>query len=166
MQTPIRKPGKYTHLKPDPHLTAAKFSEFENKLERLKKFSRPHAVEEVKRLAEMGDFSDNAAYSMAKGRLRGINQRILELEDHLKRAIIIKPIKNIKTVQLGHIVTIETGGGQKTYQVLGSSETNPRGGIISHNSPVGMTLMGRKVGDKVKIKITNKEVEYRIIKIE
>lgn len=166
MQTPTRKPGKYTHLKPDPNLTEAKFSELKDKLERLKRFSRPRAVEEVKRLAEMGDFSDNAAYSMAKGRLRGINQKILELEDHLKRAMIIKPIKNTETVQLGHRLTIETAGGQKIYQILGSSETNPHSGIISNHSPIGSALIGRKVGELVKIKTTNKEVEYKIIKIE
>ena len=57
MRTPIRKPGKYTHLKPDPNLTEKKFNELKEKLERLKKFSRPNAAAEVRRLAEMGDFS-------------------------------------------------------------------------------------------------------------
>lgn len=166
MRTPIRKPGIYTHQKPDPHLTEAKFIELKNKLERLKKISHPKAVDEVKRLAEMGDFSDNAAYSMAKGRLRGINQRVLEIEDHLKRSLIITPVKNSQTVQLGHNVTIETNGKQKTYLLLGSAETNPAKGIISHNSPIGSALIGHRVGDIIKIKTLNKEVDYKIIRIE
>ena len=153
MRVPIRKPGKYTHLKPDPHLTEEKFNELKNKLARLKK-SQPVAAAEVARLAEMGDFSENAAYQMAKGHLRGINQRILELEDHLHRALIIKPMKNTQTVQLGHRVTIETAGKQKTYLVLGSSETNPGEGIISRNSPIGSALMGHQVGGKVKKKMS------------
>jgi transcription elongation factor GreA len=165
MQVPKRKPGKYTHLKPDPCLTEKKFNELKGKLEKLKNFSRPQAAEEVKRLAEMGDFSENAAYSIAKGRLRGINQKILELEYHLKGAKIIRPIKNIETVQLGHRVTIESASQQKTYLILGSSEANPFGGVISHNSPIGSALIGHKVGDKVKVKLVGKEVEYEIIKI-
>lgn len=165
MRVPIRKPGKYAHLKQDPHLTEEKFSELKNKLARLKQ-SQPAAASEVARLAEMGDFSENVAYQMAKGHLRGINQRILELEDYLKRVVIIKPLENLETVQLGHKVTIETAGKQKTYLILGSSETDPNKGIISHNSPIGSALIGKKVGDKVKIKPLDKGIECLIIKIE
>jgi transcription elongation factor GreA len=103
---------------------------------------------------------------MAKGRLRGINQRILELEDHLKRAIIINPKEQSELVQLGSTVTINVDGRQKIYQILGSSETNPLTGIISHNSPLGSALLGHRVGDKIKIRGAKKEIEYQIIKIE
>src|SRR3990167_8023281 len=147
MRLPIRKPGKYARLKPDQYLTQAKYDELKAGLEKLK-IRRPRAAEEVKRLAEMGDFSENAAYQIAKGRLRGLNQKILEIEDHLRRAIIIKQDKNTAAVQLGTEVTIQALGKQKTYLILGSAETNPAKGIISHDSPVGAALMGRRVGDK------------------
>lgn len=166
MQVPKRKSGKYNNLKPDPHITQAKFNELKGILERLKKVSRPMAIEESKRLAEMGDFSENAAYSMAKGRLRAINEQILELEDQLKNAQVIDQFKNKETVQLGHKVTIETVGKRKTYLILGSTETNPTNGIISHNSPIGSALMGHKVGDKVKFQQINKVIECKIINIE
>jgi len=165
MQIPWRKPGKYTYLKPDQNLTEAKFSELKNKLDRLK-FNRPRLAEEVKKYASDGDFSENATYQIAKGKLRGMNQRILEIEDHLKRAIIIKPNKNSGLVQLGSSVTIATASQEKTYLILGSSETNPQAGVISHNSPIGSALMGRKIHDKIKIKLANREVEYKIVKIE
>lgn len=164
MQIPIRKSGKYTHQKLDPYITEAKFNELKYKLEKLK-FNRPRASEEVKRLAEMGDFSENAAYQIAKGRLRGMNQKIIEIENQLKHATIIKPTENTETVKLGHEVMIETAGKQKTYLILGSSETNPSKGIISHNSPIGSALIGRKINDKVVIHTANKEIEYKIIKI-
>ena len=166
MRVPIRKPGKYAHLKPDVHLTEAKFNELTRSLERLKTVSRPAAVIEVRRLVELGDFSENAAYQMAKGRLRGINQRILELEDRTKHAVIITPMKNVATVQLGHRVTIEIAGKQAAYVILGSAETNPLGGVISHHSPLGSALMGHAVGDRVTIQSGGKGVECRIIKIE
>lgn len=165
MQIPIRKPGKYTHLKPDQHLTEAKYNELKNKLSRLK-LNRPLLAEEVKKYASDGDFSENAAYQIAKGKLRGLNQKILEIENHLKRAVIIKPNKNSGLVQLGSSVTVQTAGREKTFLILGSSETNPQKGIISHNSPIGSALMGKRIHDRIKIKLADREVEYKIIKIE
>jgi transcription elongation factor GreA len=165
MQTPTRKPGKYTNLKPDPYITEEKFFDLKNKLERLKR-KQPTAIAEVKRLASDGDFSENAAYQIAKGRLRGLNQGILDIEDHLKRAVIIKAAVSRERVALGHRVTVEVAGRQKTYLILGSSETNPSAGVISHNSPLGAALIGRKVGECVKIKLADKEAEYKIMKIE
>ncbi|MBL7058405.1 GreA/GreB family elongation factor [Patescibacteria group bacterium] len=164
MQTPQRKLGKFSHLKPDPFITRAKYIELENKLKKLKN-SQPYARSEVRRLAEMGDFSENHAYQMAKGRLRGINQQILDIEDHLKRSEIINEGNKTNVVLLGSVITIEVNGKQKNLQLLGSSETNPKAGVISHNSLVGAALLGRKVGEVVKIKLPVKEVEYKIIKV-
>ncbi|MFH0814829.1 MAG: hypothetical protein V1902_01950, partial [Candidatus Falkowbacteria bacterium] len=79
MRVPTRRAEKNIKNTFDPFITQTKFDELKIKLEKLKK-SQPTAISEVQRLAEMGDFSENAAYQMAKGRLRGINQRILELE--------------------------------------------------------------------------------------
>jgi transcription elongation factor GreA len=165
MQTPRRKPGRYSGLKPDPYLTEDKYQELSAKLERLKKHSQPKAIEEVKRLAEMGDFSENAAYQIAKGRLRGINQAIIDIAEHLKQAIIIKPQKS-PTVRIGSTVTVSVGGREKTYTILGSSETDPIRGVISHNSPLGAGLIGCRVGETEKIRLNDREVEYRIISID
>lgn len=166
MRVPTRKPGQHTHDKPDPYITEDKFCELKNNLERLIKISRPRAAEEVKRLALMGDFSENAAYQIAKGKLRGVNQRILDIEAHLKTARVIKSPDKNNRVQLGHHVTVEINGKQKTFLILGSSETDPGSGVISHNSPIGSALMGKRTGETIKIKLAEREVEYKIIKIE
>lgn len=88
MRTPIRKGHARLGQKPDPYLTERKFRELEAKLIRMKE-SRPGLASEVKRLAEMGDFSENAGYQLAKGRLRGLNQRIIDLENHLKQRLLL-----------------------------------------------------------------------------
>lgn len=165
MRTPIRKSGKYTHLKPDPNMTKAKYQELEAKLKKLKK-KRPFAIEEVKRLALMGDFSENAAYQIAKGRLRGLNQRILDTENLLKKANIITLRTNNDTVQLGCTVTLEINGQQKTYQILGSTETDPESGIISNNSPLGSSLMNHRVGDIISRNTPSGIKKYKIINIK
>lgn len=165
MRVPIRKPGKYTHAKSDLHITKRKFDELTDELAKLKKFAQPQTSKEVMRLAEDGDFSENAAYQMAKGRLRSINQRILELEDQVGHAEIITSSETDR-VQLGNTVTIVIDGEKRTYRILGSLETDPANGIISYNSPMGAALMGRTVGDTVKMRSAHKEVECRIVKIE
>ena len=164
MRVPIRKSGKYTHLKPDPYLTDGKFNELKNKLERMKK-RRPGLAAEVKRLAEMGDFSENAAYQMAKGSLRGLNQKIIDIENHLKSAIIIKLNKEESTARIGSTVEVEVSGKHKIFTILGSSETDPLKGIISHNSPIGSALLNKKIGDIVRVALKDREIKYKIIKL-
>lgn len=165
MRIPKRKPGDYPYQKPDPHMTEVKYNELKKKLEGLKQ-SQPQAIKEVKRLAEMGDFSENHAYQMAKGRLRGINQGILEIKDQLNSAIIINFLGDKGEVRLGSHVTIKMNGREITYLILGSTETDPQKNIISHNSPLGSALMGKNAGDLVMVKIGDKEVECRIIEVE
>ena len=166
MQIPYRKPPQFASLQPDPMLTPTKFEEPTIQLEDLKTASRPHAAAEVSRLAELGDFSQNAEYQIAKGRLRGINNRILTIENHLKQAVIIATPQQADTVKIGHTVTIVRDGLEKTYQILGSSESKPGQGIISYNSPLGAVLLGHAVGDSVTVTLGDKEVVYSILKIE
>jgi transcription elongation factor GreA len=165
MRVPIRKSEKYTNLKTDPYITQAKFDELKKKVARLINVSRPREAEEVKRLALMGDFSENVGYQIAKGRLRGINQRILDIENLLKNAEIIQAGQDSDTVEIGHLVTLEVNGKEKIYQILGSEETNPTAGVISRNSPLGSALIGRKIGDLIEINLPDKIIKYKIIKI-
>ncbi len=164
MRLPFRKPGKFSQMKSDPLMTVVKLNELKKNLEKLKKI-RPSLAKEVARLAELGDFSENVEYQLAKGRLRGVNGGILKLERQINDAVIISTDKNNKAVQIGSVVIVETAGKEKTYQILGSSETNPEKGIISHSSPIGSALLGSGVGDMVEVKIGNKVVEYKIVKI-
>lgn len=167
MQTPYRKYDKIPRQKSDPHITEDKFQELKNRLDRLKNNQRPREAEEVKRLAAMGDFSENAGYQLAKSRLRGINQRILDIEDLLSRAEIIKPIINNGKIQLGNFVTIENLETKKpkTYQILGSAETNPVSGVISHNSPLGSALLNKRAGEIISLEINRKTINYKIVSI-
>lgn len=165
MRVPIRKSEKYTSLKTDPHITQAKFDELKIKLNRLVTVKRPEEAEEVKRLALMGDFSENVGYQIAKGRLRGINQRIIDIENLLRDAEIIYQDKDSSEAQIGNFVTLERDGKEKIYQILGSEETNPSAGVISHNSPLGSSLLGKSVGDIIEIPLTDKTIKYKIVKI-
>ena len=163
MRLPTRKSEKQNLQPVDLHITREKYDELTALRERLKK-ARPKLADEVKRLAEMGDFSENAAYQIAKGRLRGLNRRLDETEYLLNHAVIIKH-QNGGAAQLGHTVTVEVNGKRKTYRILGSSETDPARGIISHNSPLGAALLGKRVGERVRVPLNNKTVAYTIVNI-
>lgn len=166
MQTPYRKKETYVKPKVDPNITPEKFAALTEKLRRMKEVDHPRLSEEVKHLASMGDFSENAGYQLAKGRLRGLNQRIAEAEDLLKRAEVIMPDQDKSRVGLGHTVTVETNGKTKVYRILGSTETDPLAGIISHNSPLGAALLGHRPGETAQLEIDGRTIEYKIIKIE
>ncbi len=166
MQVPIRRSEKEALTKMDPHITAAKFAELKEKLEKLKKVTRFKWMKEVATQAEHGDFSENAGYQVAKAKLRGINQAILDIELQLKKAIIIEADSNAAFVQLGHTVTVSLEGKEKKYQVLGSTEVDPLKNIISHNSPLGIALLGKKIGDKARVALKDRTIEYTILNIE
>ncbi|NCB20524.1 MAG: transcription elongation factor GreA [Clostridia bacterium] len=161
MRVPIRKGDERIFANKDYYLTKQRYQAIELEITRLKEY-RPKLAVEVKRLAEMGDFSENAGYQMAKGKIRGLNQRLLNLEDQLKKAEIIEISNDLSLVQIGHTVKLKIDSKHKTYTILGASESDPKNGIISHLSPLGSALLGKKEGDTVMIK-NNK---YKIIEID
>lgn len=166
MQTPYRKKETYVRPKVDPIITAEKFLSLTARLKRMKEIDRPRLSEEVKHLASMGDFSENAGYQLAKSRLRGLNQRILEAENLLKQAEIVQSPADKNFVGIGHTVTVEVNGKIKIYKILGSTETDPLKGIISHSSPLGAALLNHKIGDVVPLVLNDRLTEYKIIGIE
>jgi len=163
MQLPKRKPGKYTNVSFDPFVTQKKYDTWERTVTRLKEERGPAAME-VSRLAELGDFSENVEYQLAKRKLRRINNRITRIELQLGHAQIIESGDGNHVV-IGSTVLVDASGKERTYQILGSSETNPGRGVISHLSPIGQGLLGKKVGEEVSVMLPAGETIYTIKKI-
>ena len=148
------------------YLSQEGLERLENQLARLKR-EFPELSAEAARTAAYGDRSDNAEYKDAKGRLRRTQYRILEIQDELKRVVIIPTGPNATgTVQAGSTVIVEIDGKQRTYQILGPRETNPDGGRISFQSPLGAALLNHKTGDIVALKTPNGTREYKILGIK
>jgi len=161
MQLPKRKLGKYGSQEQDFVMTKQKYEEFELEVKKLKS-KKSHAAREVSRLAELGDFSENVEYQLAKRRLRGILGAITKIEHLLKNAEVISSKRCGDVVMLGCTVTITDGEKEKRYTILGSLEVDPAHGIISHNAPIGIVMLRKKVGDIFVFH----GVEYRILNIE
>ena len=165
MRVPTRK-GEADNLKiKDYSISPAKYEELKLTLARLLK-RHPQEAREVKRLAEMGDFSENVGYQMAKGHLRNLNQRILDIEDTLKKADIVIIDNNTNQVQIGHKVTITSNDIEKKYTILGASESNPSIGVISASSPLGSALLNKKINDEFDLEINGKGKHYLLKNIE
>ena len=150
----------------DPYITQKKHNQMQANLERMIKIIRPKLVKEVEEHAKLGDFSENAAYQMAKGKLRGLNNRILVLQNNLNKAVIIKSNKKSQTVELGSQVTVKLGDQQFTYQILGAQEAEPDQGIISHKSPIGSALLGHRKSDEIEVQFDDRIIKYKIVKIK
>ena len=147
------------------HLTKDGFEKMKEQLARLKK-SMPELISEAQRTAAYGDRSDNAEYKEAKSSLRRAQGRIFNIEDQLKRVVVIEPDRNISgTVQLGSTVVVEINGVQKTFQILGPHETDPANGRISYKSPLGAALINHTKGGMITVKTESGAKIYRIVEI-
>ncbi|TSC60319.1 MAG: transcription elongation factor GreA [Parcubacteria group bacterium LiPW_15] len=147
------------------HLTAEGIANLKKRLSRLKE-SLPQLIEETKRTAAYGDRSDSAEYKEAKSALRRANSQIIGTEDRLRRAVLINPVRNLGIVQIGSTVILDIDKISKTFEIVGSIETNPGSGRISNKSPLGEALLGKKIGDTVNIKTPGGEKKYRVTKID
>lgn len=157
------------------YLTPAGIERLRGELARLRA-RLPSLAAETARTAEYGDRSDNAEYKQAKGMLRGTQRRVLEIEAQLKRAVAIVAGPGANgAVQLGSTVVLEIihdknggsapAGAKKTFEIVGPSETDPPRGRISHLSPLGAALIGKKVDEIVDITTAKSAQTYRILKI-
>ena len=127
------------------NLTKAGKAELETELAGLKA-QRPAIAERIATARAFGDLSENEEYSAARAEQKQVENRILELEDILKNAKLIR--NNTRTkVAIGATVTIRLNGKKQSYSIVGPVEADPLNGKISDASPIGKALLGLKVDD-------------------
>lgn len=146
-------------------LTKSGHEELLSELEELQKIKRPKAVIRVQTAREFGDLSENAEYHAAREELNFIDGRIEELGDILMRAKVVSAPTTSGIVGIGCQVTISTNGQTHVFHVVGEWEANPAEKKISHDSPLGKALIGKKVGDKVEVSAPAGMITYTIKKI-
>lgn len=107
---------------------------------------RPAIAERIATARSFGDLSENEEYSAARAEQKQVENRILELEDILKNAKLIRSGTRDK-VAIGATVTIRLGGKKQTYSIVGPVEADPLNGKISDQSPIGKALLGHKADE-------------------
>lgn len=147
------------------YLSKEKFEELQAELSKLKTSERKEVAATLEYAKSLGDLSENAEYQEARDKQADIEDRIKELENMLKNAVIVSK-KNSDVIDIGSVVSVKKDGGEeKTYTIVGGEEANAEMGKISHHSPIGGSLLGHKKGDKVTVTTPRGEIVYSITKV-
>jgi transcription elongation factor GreA len=137
--------------------------ELEAELEELK--SRRGAIaDKIAEARDYGDLSENAEYDAAREEQGLVESRVAEIEDILLNAELIKTGKSSKII-LGSKVELKTGKKTVTYTIVGPVEADPLEGKVSNESPIGVALMGKKIGDSAAITTPKGEITYEIVSV-
>lgn len=151
------------------YITAQGLAELKKEYEELTKVKRPEIVSRVTQARNMGDLSENAEYTAARDQLSFIDGRIDEIEILLKQVTIIQEDKKKNggndTVELGSTVTLHINGKKEVYSLVGEWEADPIEKKISHESPLGKALIGKRVGEIAEVEAPAGKISYKIIGI-
>ena len=137
--------------------------ELEAELEKLKG-RRGEIAEKIADARGYGDLSENAEYDAAREEQGLVESRIAEIEDILTNAEIIKASR-ASSVGLGSKVELKNGSKTVHHHVVGPVEANPLEGKISNESPIGLALMGKKVGDSASVVTPKGEINYKVVAV-
>lgn len=149
-------------------LTAGGMAKLEDELDMLKSVKRREVADRIKQALDFGDISENSEYDQAKNEQAQLEERIAKIENTLANSILIDE-KEIKTdkISVGSRVLVKDieYDEEMEYSIVGSAEADPHKGKISNESPLGSSLLGRKLGDVVKVKAPDGHVEYEVLSI-
>lgn len=134
-------------------------------LKDLKEVKRPKLVDRLANARSQGDLSENSDYQSAKEELEFLDGRIEELEDVIKKASVT-PIKKNGGIDVGTKVTVKVGTNKVIFDIVGEWEADPINKKISHESPLGKALFGKKVGEKVEVEAPAGKIQYEIIEVK
>ena len=150
-------------------MSAAGLKAMQEELEYLKTVRRKELAEEIKEARSHGDLSENSEYDEAKNTQGLVENRITELEQMVKNAVVIDESElSVENVSVGTHVTIQMEGEDEVeeYDIVGRTEADPLNGKISDESPVGHALLEKAVGDTAEVLLpTGHTVNYKVLGI-
>ena len=150
-------------------MSASGLKAMQDELEYLKTVRRKELAEEIKEARSHGDLSENSEYDEAKNTQGLVENRITELEQMVKNAVIIDESElSVDSVSFGTHVSIKMIGDDEAeeYDIVGRTEADPINGKISDESPVGHALLGKAVGEKAEVLLPpGQTVEYEVLAI-
>ena len=150
-------------------LTKKGYDERVARLEELKVDRRKEVAQKLKEAREQGDLSENAEYDAAKDEQRDIETQIAELEEILKNAEVVQDNNTDKdAIKMESVVKLHDVEYDEDieYVIVGSSEADSLNNKISNESPLGAAMLGKKVGDTVKVEAPAGVIEYKIISVQ
>lgn len=148
-------------------LTEEGKEKLEEELHYLETEKRAEIGERIRVAREFGDISENSEYDDAKNEQGMMEARIAEITRILSEATVVSAPKRSGKVNIGSRVTVEMGGRERVFSIVGAAESNSAEGKISNESPVGAALLGHKIDDEVETTgPTGRVIKMKILKIE
>lgn len=149
------------------YMTEGKKKELESELDFLKTFKRKEIVEALEAAKALGDLSENSEYHEARDEQGRTEDRIREVENLLKTAVIVKKHTSSQ-VEVGVSVKVKKAGDKEEviYHIVGAQESDMASNKISYKSPLGQALMGKKKGEEFNLKTPKGLVKYTLIDIQ
>jgi transcription elongation factor GreA len=149
------------------YLTKEGITELKKEYEELSNVRRPEVLARVSQARNQGDLAENGEYVAAREELSFIDGRMDELEELLKQAVVIREGSKSSShiVKLGSKVTLHIKGKKETFMLVGEWEADPKERKISHESPLGKALIGKRVGEKIDVEAPAGRITYNIISI-
>lgn len=144
-----------------------KFDEMVKELDTLKTVRRTEIAKNLEYARSLGDLSENAEYQEARELQAATEERIRKLEELVKNARIVTDGKRKDVISFGSKVTIKKDGAPEAheYVIVGSEEADMRARKLSHVSPLGAAMMGKKKGDVFSFETPNGKQTYTIEKV-
>ena len=150
-------------------LTKDGMAKLKQELEHLVNVRRHEVANRIHASKELASASNNSEYEEAKNEQAFVEGRILTLEHMLDNAILIdeEAAHSASRVQIGSTVQVTDSatGKQMQYTIVGGAEAQPTKGLISNDSPVGLALLGKRVGDVVQISVPKGVLKLKVEKI-
>jgi transcription elongation factor GreA len=150
-------------------LTEEGLEKIKKELHELKTVKRKEIAEKISNAVAFGEIAENAEYRAAKNEQAFIEGRILTLEKVIENYELIDRSKNDHTVVSpgSRIIVEDLKKKEKLeYTLVDYVESDPSSGKISIASPIGKSILGKKVGDKLKIRVPAGNLNYKILEIK
>lgn len=148
--------------------TKEAYAKLENELDYLKTVREREVADKLKEARSFGDLSENAEYDAAKDEQANLAAEVAKIENLLANAIIIDDSElAVDEINVGSIVTLKDidDGELETYEIGGSTESDPDNNKISDESPIGKAAMRKKVGDVFEVDVPNGTIRFEVIEI-
>lgn len=141
------------------------FEKLKQEYDELTSKKKHQAIDRLQKARAMGDLSENSEYTAAKEDLAFVEGRVRELEELLANADIVDVTADQGAIVIGCKVKVETSGQHHEFMIVGEFEADPTTKKLSHTSPIGKALLGKKVGDKVEVSVPAGKMVYKIMDI-
>lgn len=149
------------------YITQSGYNKLVEELNFLTGSEQRRASEMLSEARDKGDLSENAEYEAAKEFQQNLSKKISKVSDTIRNSEIIRPDKNKDKVGMVSTIKIMNHklGTEQTWTLVSENEVDTKNGMISFNSPIGSSLIGKKRGDVIEVTVPSGKMKLEILDI-